>query len=462
MMTWLSYSTKTLSLFIVLPLILKKFTPPEISLWYLFSSIIVLMGLADMGFRSTFSRIISFAMGGAEDIGIYQGNVSGDAYKSPNWKLIEKISSNMKIIYFFLSVLLFILFVTFGSWSLIRPISQVEDQHGAWLAWTFIIITSVIKFYGTIYSNYLEGLNKVALVRRIESLTSLGSIVSSITVLILGGNLFHLVISIQTWVVVNTVRDWYLARYIEEGKYIGFKSQHFDKILFPKIWSPAWRSGLSGLMSNGLTLLSGIVYAQIGSPELVAAYLLALRIMTQIKEISMAPFYSKIPLMARLRVEGKSEVLISNAQKGMFVGHIAFVMGVIIVSLTSNRLLSLINSNVPFVTSQFWLLLSFAFFVQRFGAMHIQLYLTTNHVISHIADGISGILFITFSFLFVNQLGIYSIPFGMLVGYLGFYAWYASIHSYRSLNVNFWNFEKRASITPFFLMVVYVIIIIFK
>ena len=52
MMTWLSYSTKALGLFIVLPLILKKFAAPEISLWYLFSSIIVLIGLADMGFRS--------------------------------------------------------------------------------------------------------------------------------------------------------------------------------------------------------------------------------------------------------------------------------------------------------------------------------------------------------------------------------------------------------------------------
>lgn len=461
MMTWLSYSTKTLSLFIVLPLILKKFTAPEISLWYLFSSIIVLMGLADMGFRSTFSRIISFAVGGAEDVGIYKGNIKGDAVAKPNWKLIEKICSNMRIIYFFLSILLFILFITFGSWSLIRPISQVADQHQAWLAWSFIVVTSVIKFYGTIYSNYLEGLNKIALVRRIESLTSLGSIVSSITVLVLGGDIFHLVISIQTWVVLNAIRDWYLARVIEDGKYKGFKSQPFDKILFRKIWRPAWRSGLSGLMSNGLTLLSGIVYAQIGSPELVAAYLLALRILTQIKEISMAPFYSKIPMLARFRVEGKLKELISNAQRGMFIGHMVFVVGVLAVSLTSDYLLSLINSNVPFVTSEFWLLLSFAFFVHRYGAMHMQLYLTTNHVISHIADGISGALFISFSFLFIKQLGIYTIPVGMLVGYLGFYAWYAASHSLKSLSCGFFYFEKKAAIIPFLIFISYLIINIY-
>mgnify|MGYP006210076807 CR=1 FL=1 len=40
--TWLSYSTRALSLFIVLPLILKKFSEAEIALWYLFATIIAM------------------------------------------------------------------------------------------------------------------------------------------------------------------------------------------------------------------------------------------------------------------------------------------------------------------------------------------------------------------------------------------------------------------------------------
>jgi len=151
-MTWLSLSTKALSLFVVLPLVLKRFSAAEISLWYLFSSIIVLMGLADMGFRSTFARIIAFAVGGAEDVGIYTGTSARNSSK-PNWVLIEKICSNMKFIYFFLSILLFLLFITIGSWSLVKPISHVDDQNQAWMAWFVIIITSIIKFYGTVYGN---------------------------------------------------------------------------------------------------------------------------------------------------------------------------------------------------------------------------------------------------------------------------------------------------------------------
>jgi hypothetical protein len=137
-MTWMSYSTKALSLFIVLPLILKQFSAEEISLWYLFSSIITLASLADLGFKATFSRIIAFAMGGAKDVAIFKGDtVVKDA--RPNWKLIEKICSNMNIIYIILTLLLIVIFFILGSWSLLKPISLVQNTQEAWIAWWVII-----------------------------------------------------------------------------------------------------------------------------------------------------------------------------------------------------------------------------------------------------------------------------------------------------------------------------------
>lgn len=453
-MTWMSYSTKALSLFVVLPLILKNFPAEEISLWYLFSSIITLTGLADLGFKATFSRIIAFAMGGAEDVGI-QNNTKISESKRPNWVLIEKICSNMNLIYSYLSILLIVVFATLGTWSLKKPIGLLEFEKEAWIAWSIIIVSSVIRFYGTVYQNYLEGLNKIALTRRIESFMSLGAIFTSITVLLMGGSILQLIIAMQIWVVLNVVRNWYLSRIVEGGKFKYFKKQAFDKILFLKIWKPAWRAGLSGLMSNGLTHLSGILYAQIGAAELVAAYLLALKLITQIKEISMAPFYSKIPYMSRLRVEGNLMKLREVAQKGMFLGHVVFVLGVIAISLFSGKLMALINSNVDFVSNDFWLLLAVAFFVHRYGAMHMQLYLTTNHVISHIADGVSGIIFSITAFLLIDQFNIYAIPIGMLAGYLGFYAWYAAFKSLKSIGLNVFQFEKRAMFFPLIVLIIF-------
>jgi O-antigen/teichoic acid export membrane protein len=462
--TWISYSTKTLSLFGVLPLILKKFSPGDIVLWYLFFTIISLQSIADFGFRQTFTRIISYAFGGAEDISVFKPAVKNNnaETKEPNLNLLNSIVSIMKHIYVWLSVLLFVLMVTLGSWSMMKPINESQNVYMSWWAWVVVVIVSCISFYGKIYLNFLEGIYKIALVRRVETLTSLGSIVSSIAVLLIAPSLFNLVIINQFWVIIVTIRDWYLCKRVDQGFYQSVSAlMPFDKVTFKKIWTPAWRSGISGLMSVGLTNLTGVVYAQLGTSSSVAAYLLAIRIINQIKEISMAPFYSKLPLIAIYRVKNDLIGLKTLVKRSMFLSHSVFIAGVIGVGIFFNQILVILHSEVEFVSPALWLLISFAFFVHRFGAMHIQTYISTNHIISHIADSISGVLFILSALFLGKYIGVYAIPVGMLVGYLGFYAWYAAKHSYRSLNVTFWEFELQTSILPIVVFLVYALIEIF-
>lgn len=460
--TWLSYSTKTLSLFVVLPLILKRFSPGDIVLWYLFFTIISLQSIADFGFRQTFSRLISYAFGGASDIGIFTANRNDESpaeNNSPNIALLNSIVSNMKYIYVWLTVVLFVLMATFGSWSMIKPVNESSNVDKSWWAWGIVIVVTCINFYGKIYLNFLEGLFKIALVRRIETLTSLGAIVSSILVMLWSPTLFNMVVVNQLWVLIVTLRDWYLCSTVDNEFYkLVSKKLKFNKELFLKIWQPAWRSGLSGLMSVGLVNLTGLVYAQAGDSNAVAAYLLALRIINQIKEISMAPFYSKIPLLAILRVKNDLSGLVALAKKSMFLCNAVFVFSVIFVGFFFDTVLRLIHSEVTFLPQPLWILIAFAFYVHRFGAMHMQIYLSTNHIISHIADGISGVLYIVSGLILSKYIGVYSIPVGMLVGYLGFYSWYAAIYSYRSMQVRFVNFELRTTFFPLLVFLCYVLI----
>ena len=461
-MTWMSYSTKALTLFVVLPMVLKFFSEGDIVLWYLFSTIISLQSLSDFGFRQTFSRIIAYAFGGAKDIFVYKGGNNADGeindISRPNIDLLSRIISTMKYIYIVLTIIVFVGMIIFGTWSMFKPIQQSNNINQAWIAWAIIIFISTISFYGRIYMNFLEGLNKIALVRRIESMTSLGSIITSLLVLAFAPSLLNLVIVNQFWVLLNVLRDWYLCINVDDKFYNRISaSLPFDRKLFKQIWVPAWRSGISGLMSVGLTNLTGLIYAQVGNTPSVAAYLLALRIINQIKEVSMAPFYSKLPLFAMYRIKNDLTNLRKAIMRGMGLSHFVFVLGVIFVGLFSDYLLGLIGSDLKFVDQKMWVLISFAFFVHRFGAMHIQAYMSTNHIISHIADGVSGILYIVSCLLLVNYIGIYAVPIAMLIGYLGFYAWYAAKYSYRSLNIGFYDFEKKVLLTPTILFLLYIL-----
>ncbi|WP_276091082.1 hypothetical protein [Pedobacter sp. JY14-1] len=458
-MTWLSYSTRALSLFAVLPLVLRKFAPGDIVLWYLFSTIISLQNLADLGFRQTFSRVISFAYGGAKDIGTFVNKKSTEILsEEPNIPLLTELVSTMQVIYTWLTILVLILGSSFGTWAMAGPIKNASSTGQSWMSWGVVLLVSCISFYGKIYLNFLEGLYKIALVRRVETITSVGSILSSLLVLIISPSLLNLVLVNQFWALLVTFRDWYLCKRVNNGFFnLVSVSRPFNRTIFNKIWPQAWRSGISNFMSVGLTNLSGLVYAQVGGASAVASYLLAIRIINQIKDISMAPFYSKLPILARLRVSNDLSTLIRTVKRGMFISHIVYVLGFIFVGVFSDFILSTIHSEVPFVSQPLWMLIGLAFFIHRYGAMHMQVYLSTNHVISHIADGVSGLLYIISALLLSKLIGVYAIPVGLLIGYLGFYSWYATIHSIKSLDVNFWDFEKRASLIPVTLMILYLV-----
>lgn len=459
LMTWMSYSTKALALFGVLPLVLKRFSAGDVVLWYLFSTIISLQSIADFGFRQTFSRVISFAFGGADDIGVFtnKGPKGNASVERPNLKLLGSIVSSMKFIYAWLTLIVFLLMCTLGTWAILKPVNSSSSPYLGWWSWIVILIISCAGFYSKIYMNFLEGFNKIALVRRIEALTSIGSILTSIAVLMISPSLLNLVIVNQFWVSIVIFRDWYLCKTVDGGIYKKLSvKMPFNKDIFNKIWQPAWRSGISGLMSVGLTNLTGLVYAQVGNTAAVASYLLALRIINQIRDVSMAPFYSKLPLLAILRVKGDMKGLVSMIRRGMLLSHMVFILGFVGVGLLSGPLIKVLNSEVRFVDQEMWVLLGLAFFIHRYGAMHIQVYLSTNHIISHIADGVSGALYIISSLIFSQYFGIYAVPLGMIVGYLGFYAWYAAKYSYQSIDVSFWKFELQCSFLPILVLLVYI------
>jgi hypothetical protein len=457
--TWGSFAARTLSLLIVLPLLLTRLTTAEIALWYLFSSVISLQALADLGFSPTFTRVIAYAMGGAEDLKDFREVRESTNSGRPNWATMEKIWSTIRSIYLRSTIVSMVFLAIVGTIALVRPIAAIENQSEGWLSWIVIAVTSGVAFWGTMYSASLQGMNHIALFRRWEMLTSFAAILTSFVVLYAGGKLFELVLANQSWLVVAVFRNRWLARNVEDSRLKGFKGFKIHHDILQAVWPSAWRSGLGITMSYGVVQASGIVYAQFGSAAGIASYLLALRIMQTINLFSQAPFYSKIPVLARLRSEGRLHDQVAVAQRGMAYAYWTFVVGFVCAGLFLDPLLELIKSHARFADPVLWSLMGIAFFVERFGAMHIQLYSTTNHIIWHTANGITGIINIVVVVLTFKYIGVYSFPIGMAVGTLGFYCWYAAKHSYRAFKLSFWSFERKTFLVPLGVVLTYSIVV---
>jgi uncharacterized membrane protein YdcZ (DUF606 family) len=99
--------------------------------------------------------------------------------------------------------------------------------------------------------------------------------------------------------------------------------------------------------------------------------------------------------------------------------------------------------------------LGLAFFTERFGAMHIQLYSTTNHIIWHVGNGVSGTIYLVVSLVTLPRLGVFAFPLGMLVGYLCFYSWYAAWHVFRTFEMDFFRFQRGTVLAPGLVVLAY-------
>jgi hypothetical protein len=438
--TWGSFFSKTMGMIVVLPLVLTKFELTDITLWFFFTAIISLQSLFQMGFSATFIRLVSYGYAGA-DCKELQRISSTDSNLSPervaDWETISSVCQSMKYIYRNLALLSALLFLTLGSLAANTPISDASNPQSGWLSWIIVIVANSFVLYGNQYTSYLIGLNKIALVRRWEILSGVLSVASSILVLIFNGGMLELIIATQVWPVVNTLRNYFICRYVFDGRFKRFKKNNLDDAVWQAAWPSAWRSGLGVAMSTGIVQLSGVVYTQIGEQSEVAQYWLCLKLLTLLSTFSRAPFYTKIPNLSRLWVSGQKEKMVSIAKKGITISTWVFLIGFLCAAFLGEMTLNLINSNIEFPESRLWALMGLAFLIERIYAFHLQLYSITNTIIWHIVNGVGGTIMICVLAVLVPKFGVLAFPLAMIVANASFPLIVCTKRTYSTFNLSF-------------------------
>lgn len=449
--TWGSFATRLLSVTLVLPMMLTKLEPSEVAVMQLFASILAILMMLDFGLSPTLARMYSYAMGGAtvDDLTDITKAPKKEVV-APNHEALRAVYGTLRWLYLRVAVVLTIGMGLIGTWLLIKPISQVADTHVGWIAWGITLLTSSVSVWGNVYNVVLMGGNQIAPMRRWETVFATCQILCTFAILHFGGKLLVLVLANQAWLVINVLRNRWLVRQLQpELNHVGAKAE--QGVIQP-MWPATWRSGIGILMSQGIIQSSGLVYSQFAPAKDVAAYLLALRLITLISQLSSVPFYTKLPLLGQLLAGGRKPELVRIAQKSMAVSHWLFVAGAAGVLYTASPLLTFIGSKVNFVSGDFWVVMALAFFAERYGAMHIHLYSVSNRIIWHIANGITGAIMIAGLMVLYPWLKDMALPAAMAMAYIGFYAWYCAVQSIRFSGQGFFAFEKSVAIPPILIL----------
>lgn len=440
--TWGSLSMRLASALIILPIVLVRFPSAEVVVWQLFSSFFVLALLLDIGLSATFSRMIAFARGGASVSEMKDMRSTKERAQGDRTDETLSIVETLRWITPRMALVTFTLLAVFGTAALQKPMAGVSNVGLGWFAWFVVLCSSGISFWGIAYTATLQGMNSIAPLRRLEVAIGLLQILSSILTLLFGGELFLLVLVFQFWTVIGVLATRWLLR--KRHPELLATAALLHREIFKVMWPASWRAGLGHLMGGGIVQLSGVIYSQFGNPQEVAAYLVALRAVTVISGFSQAPFYSKLPRLAELQASGSRSEQRVLAQRGMRVAHWVFVLGAVTAGFMVGPVLAAIGSKTPFVSGGVWTLMVFAFFMERFGAMHLQWYSLTNHIVWHIANGVTGVIMILIAVFSYPWVGQYSFPLAMLIAYTVFYSVYTVRLSYRCFGLSLYSFESKA------------------
>lgn len=454
--TWANLATQSLSLIIVLPLVLAKLDVEEVATWYLFGTFISFQAVFQFGFTPTFTRLISYAMGGSSlaDIGkISERDKSGVNRvdnPQPNWATIDDLVSTSSKVFVAIGFLSLATLSFFGTPLVAGSISATKSPETVWMAWMVVCIATGTRLYGSHYISLLQGTNHVALAARWQTLFTLGGILSMIAVMIFTPSILALVVAQQIWVVGFVFANRYLSKRIFDGHFKNVEGNSFSWPAFRVAWPSVWKSGLGVGIGEGFVSALGVYYAQVGSAVGVASYLLGMRLIKALGQFSGAPFYTKIPVLAQLRAQHNHAALTSLAVSGMRLSHLVFISGVVLLGFTGSALLGVIKTDVPFPDAALWASLSIAFFLQRFGAMHIQMYSTTNRIIWHWVNGLQGIIVLSSALVLFPYLGVLGFGFALVLGNL-MYATISAFFSYKELESRILTFESK-SIGPSILL----------
>lgn len=431
--TWANLLVRSIGLLALLPLVMAESTAAEVVVWLLLGNAATYAAIADFGLLPTCTRAVAFTTA--------RTAASAAAVSIPAEGGLAAMVGTMRSMYRLAAAATVAITLAVGLVALDGPIDALESRAAAWTAAAAVLVGLAVAVLGNQYAAYLSGSGHLATVQRILAWTGGAGVASGFLILVGHDGIFAVIVAQQAWSVIGTLL---LARAAENAvpgcAYSACRGTRPEWRAW--IWSGAWRSGLSTLLTAGALQASNLLVAQIPDRAASAAYLFSVRLMQAVSQFAQAPFYSRIPELARLHAEGESAARARLAAMAMRLSHWVFVGGFVAVGIGAAPALQAIGSSVSPAAAPIWVALGIGMFGERYGAMHLQLFSVTNRILWHVAAIRYFAGFLLGSLLLLPWLGLPAVPVALLVSCWTLYVGYCTRLSYSELGVRMLDFER--------------------
>lgn len=431
---------------IVLPLILHFLSADEIGLNYLMLTISSMVALIDFGFSPQIGRNITYALSGAKRVereGLKEG-----VNAEPNYRLLATVIEAAKYIYKRLSVVVFLLMLTFGTFYIHYVTHGFKDVENSLWIWIVFCVSSYFNIYFIYYRSLLTGSGKIY-----ESSVSI--ILSKLTYIIVCGALIISGCGLISVVVANMLSPLVLFAYSHIMFYTKeIKSELPDDIkkeeiseAISGIWYNAKKLGINSLGSFAILKLNLFLVGLFLPLSVVGSFGILTQVVPTLSAVAMALFNSYLPQIASLQVVHDSEGITKKLSITVVTFWLIMIIGGGALVISLPWILEIIGSNAevpPVMISVIYLVVMT---LEGNHTMFSTVIVTSNKVPFVAAGLISGAIIgiVMYLSLKYTSLGLLGVVLAQGLVQLAYNNWKWPLYVLNELNVNPFAFLRQGN-----------------
>lgn len=439
--SYLSTFTSLTSNIITLPLIVYFLNSEALGLWYVFVSIGAISVLFDFGFTVTFARNITYCWCGVKKlsksgvIAVETGN------RETDYKLMYNILLTCKRIYFVLSVVLFILLLTVGTYYICHISNGMLGNTHVY-AWVIYSIGIFLNLYYNYYGSFLRGVGAIDIANRNMVVSRLVQIIAMLSLLLC--NLGILGLSIATVLYGVTFRflskknfyDYQGIRQKLENNKVKFNFE--DSLgLFKVVWYNAWRDGiiqLSSYISGQANVLICSLYMPLKE---TGVYSLSVQIITALASLA-SVLYSVFQPELQSECANKQIDKIQNTMAKIVPSYTyCYAFGLFMILVVAVPIIHIIKPSMSLDTGMM-IAIGFGQYLINLRNCYTSYLSCTNRIIyvkSFIVSSVIGLL-LALLFMAILNWGVWGLICSTIVSQLIYNAWYWPYKVHKELNMS--------------------------
>lgn len=454
--TWSAFILRALPLVALPVLIAQREAPAFLAFWLVLITLQGLQLLFESSLNMSFMRSFSYAMGGADRLKIDVGPPMQTGLP-PNHSILARTWNTGAIIYGGMAVVTAAAVIVTGSLSAHGIAEDLGAGADPWLALFVFAAGAGLRAYGGLHLAYLYGVERITLVRWWEATFWALAFTTASAAVSAGAGLLGVALAYQIPLAANIFWNMWLCRKDQRARTGFTRKIGADRDIIAQLWPSIWRTGLGTFLYLGTTQGVGLYYATIGQPAQVAAFLFAMSIIRPLGQFAQVPFFTKVPVLARLQASGETQAQQAIAERSMRYSYILHASMVLAVAAMLPLLGRMQEGAAVHVPPLLWLLVGLAGYLERIGGMHLQLYSSTNHILVHWANGVTAIAFIALATMLFPSLGVNAFPLAQAIALLAAFLPISMVNSYRAYTLPIPSFELKTSALPLIVLLMAIV-----